>query len=116
MNMLEWASLSSMLYNYIWGVGLLYDLPVECELRCQEFVEYFKPKLVELDDLLSNNQVFISRTANIGALPADVAINYGCSGPMLRASGIKWDLRRVDGYSVYPELDFEIPVGKGEMG
>lgn len=116
MNMLEWASGSRMLYNYIWIGGLFYDLPVGFEERCKEFVNYFKPKLVELDDLLSNNQIFISRTAGIGALPADVAINYGCSGPLLRASGIKWDLRRVDGYSVYPELDFEIPVGKGEMG
>ncbi|MGN5953578.1 NADH-quinone oxidoreductase subunit D [Sphingobacterium lactis] len=116
MNMLEWASGSRMLYNYIWIGGLFYDIPVNFEERCQEFIDYFKPKLVELDDLLSNNQIFIQRTANIGVLPADVAINYGCSGPMLRASGIKWDLRRVDAYSVYPELDFDIPVGKGEMG
>ena len=116
MNMLEWASGSRMLYNYIWIGGLFYDLPVGFEERCTEFVSYFKPKLVELDELLTQNQIFISRTANIGALPADVAINYGCSGPMLRASGIKWDLRRADGYSVYPELEFDIPVGKGEMG
>jgi NADH-quinone oxidoreductase subunit D len=116
MNMLEWASGARMLYNYIWIGGLYYDLPVGFEQRCKEFVDYFKPKLFELDDLLSNNQIFISRTANIGVLPADVAINYGCSGPMLRASGIKWDLRRVDGYSVYPELEFDIPVGNGEMG
>ena len=116
MNMLEWASGSRMLYNYIWVGGLFYDLPVGFEERCKEFVDYFKPKMRELDELLSTNQIFISRTANIGVLPADVAINYGCSGPMLRASGIKWDLRRIDGYSVYPELDFEVPVGKGEMG
>ena len=116
MNMLEWASGSRMLYNYIWVGGLFYDLPVGFEQRCKEFITYFKPKLVELDELLSSNQIFISRTAKIGVLPADVAINYGCSGPMLRASGIKWDLRRVDGYSVYPELDFEIPVGQGLMG
>ena len=116
MNMLEWASGSRMLYNYIWIGGLFYDIPVNFEERCQEFIDYFKPKLIELDDLLSNNQIFIQRTANIGVLPADVAINYGCSGPMLRASGIKWDLRRVDAYSVYPEIDFDIPVGKGEMG
>lgn len=116
MNMLEWASGSRMLYNYIWIGGLFYDIPVNFEERCQEFIDYFKPKLVELDDLLSNNQIFIQRTANIGVLPSDVAINYGCSGPMLRASGIKWDLRRVDAYSVYPEIDFDIPVGKGEMG
>lgn len=116
MNMLEWASGSRMLYNYIWVGGLFYDLPVGFEQRCQEFIDYFKPKLIELDELLSTNQIFISRTANIGILPADVAINYGCSGPMLRASGIKWDLRRIDGYSVYPELDFDIPIGKGQMG
>ncbi|UIR57590.1 NADH-quinone oxidoreductase subunit D [Sphingobacterium sp. SRCM116780] len=116
MNMLEWASGSRMLYNYIWVGGLFYDLPVGFEERCSEFVTYFKPKLIELDELLTNNQIFISRTANIGILPADVAINYGVSGPMLRASGIKWDLRRIDAYSVYPEIEFEIPVGKGEMG
>jgi NADH-quinone oxidoreductase subunit D len=116
MNMLEWASGSRMLYNYIWVGGLFYDLPVGFEERCKDFVKYFKPKLDELDELLTNNEIFIQRTANIGVLPADVAINYGCSGPMLRASGIKWDLRRVDGYSVYPELEFDIPIGKGEMG
>lgn len=116
MNMLEWASGSRMLYNYIWVGGLFYDLPVGFEERCKDFVKYFKPKLDELDGLLTNNQIFIERTANIGVLPADVAINYGCSGPMLRASGIKWDLRRIDGYSVYPELEFDIPVGQGLMG
>lgn len=116
MNMLEWVSGSRMLYNYIWVGGLFYDVPVGFEERCKEFVKYFKPKLNELDELLTNNQIFIERTAHIGVLPADVAINYGCSGPMLRASGIKWDLRRIDGYSVYPELDFDIPVGQGTMG
>jgi len=105
-----------MLYNYIWVGGLFYDLPVGFETRCKEFIDYFKPKLVELDELLTANQIFVSRTANVGVLPPDVAINYGCSGPMLRASGIKWDLRRIDNYSVYPEIDFDIPVGKGEMG
>jgi NADH-quinone oxidoreductase subunit D len=116
MNMLEWASGSRMLYNYIWVGGLFYDLPVGFEERCKEFVDYFKPKLKELNELLTDNQIFISRTANIGVLPMDVAISYGCSGPMLRGSGLKWDLRRVDEYSVYPEIEFDIPVGKGEMG
>lgn len=116
MNMLEWASGSRMLYNYIWIGGLFYDLPVGFEERCKEFIDYFKPKLVELNQLLTDNQIFISRTAGVGVLPSDLAISYGCSGPMLRGSGIKWDLRRADQYSVYPELEFEIPVGKGEMG
>lgn len=116
MNMLEWASGARMLYNYIWVGGLFYDIPVGFEERCLEFVQYFKPKMKELNELLTDNQIFISRTANIGVLPLDVAINYGCSGPMLRGSGLKYDLRRVDEYSVYPELDFEIPYAKGEIG
>ena len=116
MNMLEWVSGSRMLYNYIWVGGLYYDLPVGFEERCREFIDYFRGKLPELNQLLTDNQIFISRTANVGVLPMPLAINYGCSGPMLRASGLKWDLRRVDEYSVYPELEFDIPVGKGEMG
>ncbi|TWR27057.1 NADH-quinone oxidoreductase subunit D [Mucilaginibacter achroorhodeus] len=116
MGMLEWASGSRMLYNYIWVGGLFYDLPVGFEERCREFVDYFKPKMVELNQLLTDNQIFISRTANVGILPLDVAINYGCTGPVLRGSGLRYDLRRVDGYSVYPELDFEVPIGTGKMG
>ena len=116
LNLLEWASGARLLYNYIWIGGLFYDLPVGFEQRCSEFLTQFKPKMRELDELLTNNSIFISRTQNIGVLPLDVAINFGCSGPMLRGSGINYDLRRIDGYSVYPELDFEIPIGAGKMG
>ena len=116
LNLLEWASGARLLYNYIWIGGLFYDLPVGFEQRCSEFLTQFKPKMRELDELLTNNSIFISRTQNIGVLPLDVAINYGCSVPMLRGSGINYDLRRIDGYSVYPELDFEIPIGAGKMG
>ncbi len=116
LNLLEWASGARLLYNYIWIGGLFYDLPVGFEQRCSEFLTQFKPKMRELDELLTNNSIFIRRTQNIGVLPLDVAINYGCSGPMLRGSGINYDLRRIDGYSVYPELDFEIPIGAGKMG
>jgi NADH-quinone oxidoreductase subunit D len=66
MNMLEWASGSRMLYNYIWVGGLFYDLPVGFEERCSEFIKYFKPKLSELNQLLTDNQIFIGRTAGIG--------------------------------------------------
>ncbi len=115
-NLLEWASGSRMLYNYIWVGGLFFDLPLGFEQRCREFVAYFRPKMVELDRLLTDNDIFIRRTAGVGVLPLSLAVNHGCSGPMLRASGLRWDLRRVDGYSVYPELEFEIPIGQGAMG
>ncbi|HVD98852.1 MAG TPA: NADH-quinone oxidoreductase subunit D [Cytophagaceae bacterium] len=114
--LLEWVSGARMLYNYIWIGGLYYDLPVGFEERCADFIRYLKPKLIELQKIVIDNKIFIQRTANIGVLPLDLAINYGISGPCLRASGLRFDLRRVDAYSVYPELDFDVPVGKGEMG
>lgn len=116
LRLLEWASGARMLYNYIWVGGLFYDLPIGFEERCQEFVEYLKPKLKEFEKVVMENKIFVDRTANVGVLPLDLAINYGITGPMLRGSGLKYDIRRADGYSVYPELDFEVPVGKGEAG
>lgn len=116
LRLLEWVSGARMLYNYIWVGGLFYDLPVGFEERCMEFVQYLKPKIKELEELVIQNQIFIQRTAKVGVLSADLAINYGITGPMLRGSGLAYDLRKVDGYSVYPELEFDVPVGKGEMG
>lgn len=116
LRLLEWASGSRLLYNYMWVGGLFYDIPVGFEDRCKEFVTYLKPKLKELDSILIENKIFIQRTANIGVLPRDLAINYGITGPMLRGSGLRFDLRRVDAYSVYPEIDFDIPIGEGKMG
>jgi NADH-quinone oxidoreductase subunit D len=91
-------------------------LPVGFEERCAEFIDYLKPKLDELKNILIDNKIFIERTANVGILPLKVAINHGVTGAMLRASGLRYDLRRVDGYSVYPDLDFDIPIGRGEVG
>jgi NADH-quinone oxidoreductase subunit D len=116
LRLLEWASGARMLYNYIWIGGLFYDLPVGFEQRCGEFIKYFRPKVKELETILVDNKIFIDRTANVGVLPLDLAINSGITGPMLRASGLRFDLRRVDGYSVYPDLEFEIPIGEGKMG
>ena len=116
LRLLEWTCGARMLYNYIWIGGLYYDLPLQFEERCAEFSAYLKPKLEHLETLLITNKIFIERTAKVGVLPLDLAVNYGVTGPMLRGSGLKYDLRRVDGYSVYPELDFDIPIGTGAMG
>lgn len=116
LRMLEWLSGGRLLYNYVWIGGLFYDLPIGFEEKCKEFTTYIRPKLEELQEIIIDNHIFINRTANVGVLPRDLAINYGCSGPVLRGSGLKYDLRKVDAYSVYPELDFDIPVGEGKMG
>ncbi|KUL32817.1 NADH-quinone oxidoreductase subunit D [Chlorobium limicola] len=115
LNLLEWASGARMLYNYIWIGGVAFDIPADFNKRVKEFVDYFRPKVVELYKLLTENEIFVKRTKGIGIMPADVAINYAWSGPMLRGSGVQWDLRRNDPYSVYPELDFNIPVPDGKF-
>jgi len=116
LRMLEWLSGSRMLYNYMWIGGLYYDLPIGFEDRVSEFITYLNPKLDELDTILTDNSIFVGRTANVGVLPLATAINGGASGPVLRGSGLRYDLRKVDAYSVYGELDFNVPVGEGKMG
>jgi NADH-quinone oxidoreductase subunit D len=105
-----------LLYNYNWIGGLSHDVQPSFAPKVKDFVKYFRPKIKELNDLLSYNSIFVKRTANVGVLPADVALNYAASGPVLRGSGVKWDLRKNDPYSIYDRFTFEIPVGTGEKG
>ncbi len=105
-----------LLYNYNWIGGLSHDVKPDFQQKVREFCTYFKPNIVELNNLLSFNKIFVERTANVGVLPAEVAINYGASGPVLRGSGVAWDLRKNDPYSIYDRFDFDIPVGTGERG
>lgn len=116
LHLFELTSGARLLYNYIWVGGLSHDLHPDFIRLAKEFLEYFKPQITELNNLLTYNKIFIERTANIGVLPIDTAINYGITGPMLRASGYKWDLRRDDPYSVYNKFDFDIPTGEGTFG
>jgi NADH-quinone oxidoreductase subunit D len=105
-----------LLYNYIWIGGLSHDVPADFQQKVLSFCRVFRPTIKEINDLLSYNKIFIGRTANVGVLPAEVAVNYAASGPVLRGSGVKWDLRKNDPYSVYSRYEFDIPTGKGIMG
>jgi NADH-quinone oxidoreductase subunit D len=116
LDIFENACGARLLYNYMWIGGLSHDVPPNFVDKVKEFCTYFRPKIKELNDLLSYNKIFIERTANVGVLPGDVAINYAVSGPILRGSGVKWDLRKNDPYSVYNRFEFEIPVGRGLKG
>ncbi len=116
LDLFEMTCGARLLYNYMWVGGLSHDIPPDFIPKAKEFCAYFKPNIKELNDLLTYNEIFVKRTANVGVLPADVAINYGCSGPMLRGSGVDWDLRRDDPYSVYHKFEWDVCVGKGEMG
>jgi NADH-quinone oxidoreductase subunit D len=116
LDLFEMTSGARLLYNYMWVGGVSHDLPPGFIDKAKDFCQYFRPKIKEYNDLLSYNEIFIKRTANVGVLPADVAIGYGCSGPVLRGSGVDFDLRRDDPYSVYHKFDWKPEIGKGEMG
>jgi len=116
LDLFEMTCGARLLYNYIWVGGVSHDLPAKFVERAKDFCAYFKPKIKEFNDLLTYNEIFIKRTANVGVLPRDIGINYACSGPMLRGSGIDWDLRRDDPYGVYNDVEWEVQIGRGEMG
>lgn len=103
-------------YSYITIGGVHDDLPDGWTVRCRKFLEYFKPRIPEYHTLLTDNQIFVKRTAGIGILPRDMALNYGCTGPVLRGSLDRtqrdpdWDLRKVEPYSGYENYQFNIPI------
>jgi NADH-quinone oxidoreductase subunit D len=105
-----------LLYSYIWVGGLSHDLPVGWVEKAYEFLDYFEPQVEEYNNILTFNKIFIERTADVGVLPQEVAISYGVTGPNLRGSGVKWDLRKDDPYSIYDKFEFDIPIGTGVVG
>jgi len=103
-------------YSYLTIGGTTHDFPEGFLDKLIEFLDYFEPKIVEYNDLLTYNQIFIKRTANIGVISEDLCNEYALTGPVIRGSGIPYDLRRDQPHSVYPELEFDVCVAKGEMG
>ena len=116
LDLFEQLSGARLLYNYIWPGGVAHDLPPNFIKNTEEFLNYFEPQIVEYNNLLTTNKIFIERAADVGIIPADVGINFGVSGPSLRGSGVDYDLRKTEPYSIYDKFDFDVPVGKGEMG
>ena len=105
-----------LLYNYIWPGGVSHDLSPKFIHRTQEFLDYFETQIFEYNELLTGNKIFIERTADVGVMPAEVAVNFGVTGPSLRGSGVAYDLRKTQPYSIYDKFEFNVPVGEGTMG
>jgi NADH-quinone oxidoreductase subunit D len=116
LSLFEMTCGARLLYNYMWVGGLSHDIHPDFQRLTKEFINYFRPTIKELNNLLSFNQIFIERTANVGVLPLDTAISYGVTGPSLRGSGAAFDVRREDPYSVYNRFEYDIPVGQGIAG
>jgi len=102
--------------SYINIGGVTWDLPPLFLEKLTEFLDYFEPKIDEYNDLLTNNHIFVKRTAHVGVVSKDLAVGYALSGPMIRGSGIPLDLRRDRPYSIYPQLAFDVCVGQGLRG
>lgn len=112
LDLLESASGSRMMCNYMRFGGVWRDVPDGWLDIAKELVHNRLPKVVdEMETYLVHNEIFDVRAKKIGVLPPDLAVNFGVSGPMLRGSGVKYDLRRADPYSIYDRFDFDIPVG-----
>ena len=92
--------------------GLWWDAYPEFDKRVRDFLKILPGRIDEYETLLNANRIWLSRTVGIGVLPAAEAVNLSLTGPVLRGSGVKYDLRKAQPYSAYPEFDFEIPIGE----
>ncbi len=97
-------------YNYIRIGGVARDIPVEFIPKCRQAVATITAKMSDYEGLLNENPIWMARNIGVGVLSPEKAIAYGVSGPALRASNVKFDIRRADPYSIYDRFDFEIPT------
>jgi len=101
-----------MMCNYMRFGGCRCDLPPGWLEQAKEVVENFPQFLDEFEALLNDNEVLMSRTQGVGALPKALAVNAGITGPMLRATGVNYDIRKVDSYGIYNRFSFRVPLGE----
>ncbi|MDH3770581.1 MAG: NADH-quinone oxidoreductase subunit D, partial [Nitrospirota bacterium] len=108
----ERVSGARMHANYFRPGGVSRDMPAGLAEDIQAWMQTFPKVLDDIERLLNDNRIFRQRTVDIGVVGAEEAIDLGFSGPMIRASGLAWDLRKSQPYEVYERMDFDIPVGK----
>lgn len=112
MGFYEKVSGSRMHSAYIRPGGVHQDLPAGLLEEIADFIKQFPKKINDMENLLTENRIFKQRMVDIGVVSKEQAIDWGFSGPMIRGSGIAWDLRKSQPYEIYGELDFDIPIGK----
>jgi NADH-quinone oxidoreductase subunit D len=110
LDILELCSGQRMMTTYIRPGGLWRDVPVEFETAVRDFLKMFPKRVDEYEALLTKNPLLMDRTVGLGKLDAATALSHGVTGPMLRASGVNWDLRKARPYMGYEQYDFNIPI------
>jgi NADH:ubiquinone oxidoreductase subunit D len=111
LDLFEEVSGDRLMYAYFRPGGVAWDVPRNFKERVEWVCENALIGASDLDKLLTDNEIFIMRTRKVGVISAEDAIDYGVTGPSLRASGVQHDLRRAEPYSIYDRFDFDIPVG-----
>lgn len=99
-------------YNYMRVGGVKWDAPPGWIDQVRDFIPFMRKKLKMYDDLITGNEIFLSRVRGIGVFDTETALAYGISGINLRSTGFDWDLRKKKPYSIYNRFDFEVPLGK----
>ncbi len=116
LDVFEEISGARMMCNYFRFGGVKRDLPAGTLEKIKSIVSSFPKFLEEFERLLSENEILCMRCQNVGVLPAELAVNASITGPMLRASGVNYDIRKVDNYSIYNRFSFKVPLGqKGDV-
>jgi NADH:ubiquinone oxidoreductase subunit D len=114
LDLLEAISGQRMMFNYIRIGGVQREAPFGWFAKLKDFTEEFPDRVDEYEAIVTQNPIFLKRTKGIGMLKKSVAMDFGVTGPSIRASGVNYDLRRLKPYSVYDQLDFEVPVMEGD--
>jgi NADH-quinone oxidoreductase subunit D len=110
LDIFELVSGQRMMTTYFRPGGVWRDVPVEFEKAVRDFIKIFPRRIDEYETLLTKNPLFLDRMLGIGKLDAATALSHGVTGPMLRASGVNWDLRKARPYMGYEQYDFNVPV------
>ncbi len=103
-------------HNYVRIGGVSHDAPAGWTDKVLGFCDRFEPAVDEFDNLITYNKIFRERLAGVAAISPEDAMGFGLVGPNLRGSGVDFDCRKNDPYGIYPELEFDVPLGKGEIG
>jgi len=110
LDILELVSGQRMMTTFIRPGGVWRDVPAEFETAVRDFIKIFPKRIDEYESLLKKNPILLDRLLGIGKMDAATALQYGVTGPMLRATGVKWDLRKARPYSGYEQYDFDVPT------
>jgi len=111
LDILDRVTGSRLTYSYCRFGGVARDIDDPFIFATRRFIQRLRSRWKDYHNLVTKNVIFINRARDVGVIDRELALRFGCTGPVLRAAGVAYDIRRAEPYSIYPEFDFEIPTG-----